>query len=145
VGDLHTILGIAVLATNAVVAVWGAVSWIRRDPSVEFWYVLRVAQAVVAVQVVLGLFLLASGERAPDELHVVYGVAPLVVTLFTEGMRVGAAQRELEEVEDPESLPHAEQVALARRVVLREIGVMTVGAILIVTLALRAASSGGLF
>ena len=35
--------------------------------------------------------------------------------------------------------------AFARRVVVRQMGVMTVGSLLIVTLALRAASSGGLF
>jgi hypothetical protein len=143
--DVHIALGIAVLVMNAVAAAWGAVSWFRRDPSVGFWYVLRVAQAVVVAEVVVGLFLLASGRRTSDDLHIVYGIAPLVVTLFTEGMRVGAAQRELEDVDDPDALPHAEQVALARRVVLREMGVMTIGAVLIVTLALRAASSGGLF
>ena len=32
---------------------------------------------------------------------------------------------------------------MARRIVLREIGVMTIGAILIVTLALRAWATGG--
>ncbi len=54
---------------------------------------------------------------------------------------------ELEALEgvDPESLPRREKVLLARRVVVREIGIMTVGVILIVTLLLRAAQSGGAF
>jgi hypothetical protein len=63
------------------------------------------------------------------------------VALVTEGMRVGAAQRELEEVDDFEALERRDQVLLARRIVLREIGVMTIGTLLVVTLMLRAAGS----
>ena len=72
-----------------------------------------------------------------------YGIAPLVITLFSEGMRVGVAQRELEDVDDVEALERSEQVAIARRVALAEMGVMTIGALLILTLALRAYHTGG--
>jgi hypothetical protein len=58
-------------------------------------------------------------------------------------MRVAVAQRELEGVEDVDALERAEQVALAKRVALGEMGVMTVGALLILTLALRAYQTGG--
>jgi hypothetical protein len=58
-------------------------------------------------------------------------------------MRVGVAQRELEGVDDIEALGRGEQVALARRVALNEMGVMTIGALLILTLALRAYQTGG--
>jgi len=141
--SFHIAMGIAVLATNGAAGGWGAVSWLRDSPSVWFWYLLRVAQGAVAVQVVGGLILLARGETAPDGLHIAYGVAPLVVTLFSEGLRVGAAQRELEQVEDVDSLDRGEQIAIARRVALAEMGVMTVGALLILTLALRAYQTGG--
>jgi hypothetical protein len=141
--DVHLVVGIAVLATNLLAGVWGAIAWARRDPSVWFWYILRVAQAVVVVQVTLGLILLATDHRAADELHYVYGVSLLVVTLVTEGMRAGAAQRELEDVEDVEALTRDEQRLVARRVVMREMGVMTIGALLVTTLALRAAMTGG--
>jgi hypothetical protein len=136
-------VGIAVLATNGVAGVWGAVAWARKDPSILFWPLLRIAQAAVAVQVVLGLLLVASGESAPDGLHILYGITPLVVSLVTEGMRVGAAQKQLEGVEDVEALERREQVAIARRVALSEMGVMTVGLLLILTLALRAYQTGG--
>jgi hypothetical protein len=141
--DVHLVVGIAVLATNLLAGVWGAIAWARKDPSVWFWYVLRTAQAVVVVQVTLGLILLATDRRAGDELHYVYGVSLLVVTLVTEGMRAGAAQRELEDVDDVDALTQDEQRAVARRVVLREMGVMTIGALLVTTLALRAAMTGG--
>ena len=136
-------LGIAVLVANAVAAGWGGVAWIRKRPSITFWPLLRVAQAVVVVQVLLGLLLLASGESSPDGLHVIYGLAPLIVSLVSEGMRVGAAQRELEGVDDLEGLERSQQVAIARRVALNEMGVMTVGLLLILTLALRAYQTGG--
>jgi hypothetical protein len=141
--DVHLVVGIAVLATNLLAGVWGAIAWARKDPSVWFWYVLRVAQGVVVVQVTLGLILLATDYRAKDELHYAYGVSLLVVTVVTEGMRAGAAQRELEDIEDVDALTQEEQRLVARRVVLREMGVMTIGALLVTTLALRAAMTGG--
>ena len=141
----HAGMGIAVVCANAVVAAWGATAWLRGEPSVWFWYLLRVAQVIVVVQVAVGLWLLISGNRPEDELHYLYGVSILAVTMVSEGMRIGAAQRELDEVEDIEALDEAEQAALARRVVMREMGVMTIGTLLIVTLALRAGASAGGF
>lgn len=139
------IVGIAVLVSNAVAAGWGALSWLRKDAraSITFWPLLRVAQATVVVQAVVGFILLARGLAAPDGLHVVYGVAPLVISLVSEGMRAGVAQRELEGVDDVDALERADQVTLARRVALNEMGVMTVGALLILTVALRAYQTGG--
>jgi hypothetical protein len=135
------VVGIAVLATNGVAGVWGAVAWLRKDPSVWFWYLLRAAQAAVVVQALIGFGLLAQGLRAPDGLHAVYGFAPLAITLFSEGMRVGVAQRELEDV-DIDDLDRSQQVAIARKVALAEMGVMTIGVLMILTLALRAYQTG---
>jgi hypothetical protein len=133
-----------VLASSALAAAWGAVAWLRRRPSVSFWPILRVAQAFVAVQAVVGVFLLASDHSAPDDLHPLYGIAPLVISLFSEGMRAGVAQRELEDVEgDIHDLERPQQVAIARRVALGEMGVMTIGLLLILTLSLRAWQTGG--
>ena len=139
------VLGIAVLASNAAAAGWGAVGWLRKDAraSIAFWPLLRIAQATVVVQAVVGFILLARGLAAPDGLHAVYGIAPLVIALVSEGMRAGIAQRELQDVPDVDALEHSEQVTLAKRVAIGEMGVMTVGALLIVTLALRAYQTGG--
>lgn len=138
------VVGIAVLVTNAVAAGWGAVGWLRHKPraAIAFWPLLRAAQATVVVQAVLGLLLLARGASAPDGLHVIYGIVPLFVSLISEGMRVGVAQRELEGVDDVDALERVERVAIARRVALGEMGIMTVGALLILTLALRAYQTG---
>ena len=137
------VLGIAVLASNALAGLWGGAFWLRKEPSVVFWYLLRIAQAMVAVEVTIGLILLARGETSPDGLHIAYGIAPLLISLASEGMRVAAAQRELEGVEDLEGLERSEQIAIARRVALAEMGVMTVGVLLILTLALRGYQTGG--
>jgi len=138
-------MGIAVLATNLVASVWGAIGWIRKEAraAIVFWPLLRLAQATVVIQAVVGLLLVARGASAPDGLHIAYGISPLIVSLVSEGMRVAVAQREIEEVEDIDALDRAEQVALAKRVALGEMGVMTVGALLILTLALRAFQTGG--
>ena len=132
-------VGIAVLVSNATAAGWGAVGWLRHNAraAITFWPLLRVAQATV------GLLLLARGASAPDGLHVIYGIVPLFVSLISEGMRAGVAQRELEGVEDVDALERSEQVTLARKVALGEMGVMTIGALLILTLALRAYQTGG--
>jgi len=134
-------VGIAVLASNATAGIWGAVAWLRKDPSVWFWYLLRIAQATVVVQAVIGFTLLARGHEPPDGLHAAYGVAPLIIAFVSEGMRVGVAQRELEDVE-LDDLARPQQVAIARRVALAEMGVMTIGVLMILTLALRAYQTG---
>jgi hypothetical protein len=136
-------LGVAVLAANGAAAAWGAGSWLRGEPSVAFWYLLRAAQATVAAQVVLGLLLVARGDSSPDGLHIAYGISPLVISLFSEGFRLAAAQREIEGAGDVEALDRPDQIMLARRVALAEMGVMTIGLLLIVTLALRAMQTGG--
>src|SRR3954453_749690 len=99
-------LGIAVLVTNAVAAGWGAVGWLRKREraALVFWPLLRAAQACVVIQAMLGLLVLARGESAPDGLHVVYGITPLFVSLISEGMRAGVAQKGLEGVEEVDAL-----------------------------------------
>ena len=72
-----------------------------------------------------------------------YGVAPLVVNLFAEGMRTGAAQRELPDDVDFATLEANEQRSIALRIVRRETGIMTIAALLIVAFAIRAAQVSG--
>jgi hypothetical protein len=145
VETVHLVLGIAVLATNAVAGGWGAAAWLRDRPSVGFWYALRVAQATVVVQVSAGAVLLLLGHEASNGLHYVYGVLPLVVTLLAEGARLGAGERELAGI-DFDSLPRGRQRLIANAIVRRETGIMAVSALIVLFLAIRAAgTSGALF
>jgi hypothetical protein len=142
--EVHLVLGVAVIALNVVAGVWGAAAWFGRRASVRFWPVLRAAQGTVIAQVVLGALLLIGGKEAKDGIHYMYGSLPLLVNLFAEGMRVGAAQREIGE-RDFESLGREEQRETALAIVRREMGIMTVAALLVAALSFRAAQvSGGL-
>ena len=128
--EVHIVVGVAVIVANLVAGLWGAVAWIQQRPSVWFWYLLRVAQGTVIVQVVLGALLLIAGR----------------INLFAEGMRTGAAHRELPEGVDFATLGPSDQRTIALRIVRRETGIMALAALLVVGFAIRAAQvSGKLF
>ena len=142
---VHLIVGLTVIGSNLVAGAWGGVAWLRQQPAVGFWYVLRFAQIAVVVQVMLGAVLLLLGrEPAQPGLHYLYGVLPLVVSLLAEAVRAGAAERELEGL-DFESLPRERQRLVALAIVRRETGIMAASAWVIVFLALRAAGTSGRF
>jgi hypothetical protein len=141
---VHLVVGISVIASNLLAGAWGGVSWLRSHPSVSFWYMLRAAQVAVVLQVLLGAFLLAEGHKSADELHYVYGLLPLLVSLLAEGARAGAAEQELGE-RNIEELPRADQRAIALAIVRREMGIMAVSALVIFGLALRAAGTSAQF
>ena len=134
---IHLIVGITVLVTNLAAGLWGAACWYLRRPSVGFWYLLRIAQVSVVVQVALGALLTLEGREAPDGLHYVYGLLPIVVTLLAEGARIVASDHELEGL-DFDALPRDRQRAVAAAISRRETGIMAVSALVILGLALRA-------
>ncbi len=135
---LHLIAAITVLVANLGAGLWGAASWYLRKPSVGFWYALRVAQVSVVVQIALGAILILQGSQAPDGLHYVYGLLPILVTLLAEGARVAASEHELEGL-DFDALPEDRRRAVALAISRRETGIMAVSALVIFGLALRAA------
>jgi hypothetical protein len=139
---VHLIVGVGVLITNLAAGVIGGLAWLRREPSVPFWYVLRAGQVAVVLQVMLGTILLLLGNEAADDLHYVYGVLPLAVSLLAEAIRAGAAERELEGV-DFDALPKDRQRLFAMAIVRRETGIMAVSALVVFGLALRAAGTSG--
>ena len=142
---VHLITGIAVLATNLGAAVWGGIAWFRRVPSPGFWYLLRVAQVAVVLQVLLGAILLLLDRSSPDGLHYLYGTLPIFVSMLAEATRAGAGARELEGI-DFDALPRERQRLVALAIFRRETGIMAVSAFVVFFLALRAAgTSGALF
>ena len=142
--EVHLVVGCAVIALNLVAFGLGGVAWLRDRPSVPFWYFLRAAQVAVFVQAMLGGLLVFTGHEPPDELHYLYGILPLVVSLLAEGARAGAAERELGDI-DIESMPAEAQQSLALAIVRREMGIMAVSCGVILFLALRAAGTSGAF
>ncbi len=141
---VHLVVGCAVIALNLAAFAVGGVAWLRARSSVPFWYLLRGAQAAVFLQVLLGGLLVMTNHEAPDDLHYLYGILPLVVSFLAEGARAGAAERELGDL-DFESLTADSQQSLALAIVRREMGIMAVSCGVILFLALRAAGTSGAF
>ena len=144
--DVHVVVGVAAISLNAAVALLGAWRWYRVQPSRLFWLLLRAAQAVVVLQVLLGGVLVLLGHKPPG-LHVLYGVLPLLVSVIGEQLRLASAEmvlgaRGLESAAQVGRLPGEEQQVLALAIVQREMGVMTLAATVIVVLLARAAGTG---
>ena len=140
---LHIAVGLFVIVLNLAGGAIGGIAWYRNQASIPFWYLLRVAQAAVFVQALLGGLLVVTGHEPEEGLHYLYGILPLVVSLIAEGARAGAAERELGDV-DFEALPADAQQELALAIVRREMGIMAVSCGVIFFLALRAAGTSGL-
>lgn len=96
VATFHLVLGTLVLLSNLVVAAWGALVWRGRTrPNQAFAQTLAFSHAVTIGQSVVGLLLLSSGNRAPQQLHYVYGIVPPVLILFAYSSRTDDARRNI--------------------------------------------------
>jgi hypothetical protein len=142
--EVHLVVGVTLIAFNLAAFAVGGIAWLRSQPSIPFWYLLRAAQVAVFLQALLGGLLLMTGREPAEEIHYLYGVLPLVVSFLAEGARAGAAQRELGDI-DFEALPAIDQQSLALAIVRREMGIMAVSCGVIFFLGLRAAASSGAF
>lgn len=92
----HLVLGTLVLVSNLAVALWGALVWRgRATPNQAFAQTLAFSHAATIGQSFLGLLLLSSGDRAPQELHYVYGIVPPVLILFGYSSRNDDARRNI--------------------------------------------------
>lgn len=146
---VHVVVGVTLLVVNLAAGLLGAWCWYRVEPSPRFWVLLRTGQAAILVQVLLGALLLALGKKPGDNLHILYGVLPLVVS-FVAGLRIGSADailaaRDYDSAADVGELPPDEQRVVVLSIVRREMGVMTIACFVVVALALRAATTSGAF
>lgn len=141
---VHLVVGCALIGLNLAAFAVGGVAWYRDRASIPFWYLLRAAQGAVFLQAMLGGLLVFTGHEPADDLHYLYGILPLVVSLIAEGARTGAAERELGDV-DLEALSAEQQQSIALAIVRREMGIMAVSCGVILFLALRAAGTSGAF
>jgi hypothetical protein len=147
VKEVHLAVGVLSIALWALVAAYGTWAWWRVQQRVWFWRLLRTAQAVVVVQVVLGGVLDLTGHK-PGHLHVLYGVLPLLVSLIAEVLRASSAQmvldaRGYESAQAVGKQPHEEQQAVVAAILRREFAVIALAALVVVVLLLRAAQTAG--
>jgi hypothetical protein len=141
---VHIVIGVATLALNLIAFGWGAWAWLRMQPSLWFWRLLRAGQGMVVLEAVLGGVLLLMGRKVSN-LHLIYGVLPLIVSFMAEQLRISAAQMILDKrgfasAQEVGGLSADEQRGLVISVVRREIGVMTLSALVTVLLVARAAT-----
>jgi len=144
VRDVHIVVGILALALNLLAFLLGCLAWLRRRPSPLFWRTLRSGQAAVALEAALGGVLLLMGEKATN-LHYLYGALPLVVALLAEQLKLSAAtmvldSRGLEDARAVGNLPKPEQREIVVAILRREIGSMTLAALVVTALLARAAT-----
>lgn len=144
--SVHIVVGVAAIAVNGVAGLYGAWLWWRvATKSAWFWRVLRAGQAIVVLQAALGGVLELTHHKAPG-LHVLYGVLPLLVAFIAEQLRLAAAQmvldaRGYESAQKVGALPEDEQRSIVVGVLRREVGVMTLSALVVVGLLARAAGT----
>jgi hypothetical protein len=146
VKGVHIAVGVAAIALNGAAGLYGSWLWWWVQPrAVWFWRLLRAGQAVVVLEAALGGVLDLSHRKAPG-LHLLYGLLPLLVSFLAEQLRIASAQmvldtRGLASAEAVGELPEREQRSVVVAIVRREVGVMTLSALVVVGLLVRAAGT----
>ena len=133
----------ATAAVALAAAILGAVSWWRVRHSRAFWVVVRAAQAVAIGQAVAAGVLFALSFDPEDGLYWLYAVLPVAVGFFAEQLRLVSTEQVLERLgmegaEDVRRLPEDRQRSVVVSILRREMGVMTLAAIVVCFLAVRA-------
>jgi hypothetical protein len=143
---VHIAVGLLSLGLCGGAGVVGAFLWWRVRSGRVFWVLLRAGQVCVVLAVVLGGIAQLVGPHAPG-LHILYGVLPLLVSFIGEQLRIVSAEmvlgsRGLESAAEVGKLPADEQRLVALAIVQRELGVMTLAALVMAVLLARAAGTG---
>jgi hypothetical protein len=145
---VHIVLGIACIAATGGAAVWGIYAWYRSPRSAVFWWLLRIGQAAILAEAVLGGIWEISPHHRASELHLIYGLVPIAISFVAEQLRIASTQmvldgRGLESAAAVGELPDDEQRVVVLAIVHRELGVMLLAAIVMTVLLVRAAYTGG--
>lgn len=141
---------IAVAALNVPPALLGAWLWYWGEPtergSRAFWVTLRIGQGSVLMLAIAIGSLAAAGKRSSEGLFYLYALLPIAISFVAEQLRVASAQlvldqRGLENAQAVGRLDEHAQRHVVAQIVRREVGVMAISAVVVVFLALRAAST----
>jgi hypothetical protein len=137
---------LALAALNVAPLLLGAWRWYEDCASSAFWVLLRVAQGGALLYAIAVGVLVAAGHEPAENLFYLYALLPLAVSFVAEQLRIASAQtildqRDLDSAQAVGQLPEEEQRAVVGAIVRREMGVMTLSALVVVFLALRAAGT----
>ena len=144
-GSGTAIAAAALAALFALAGGLGAWRWYRVQTSPAFWVLLRDGQVGLVAYVLLVGALLLAGRRPDHDLFYVYALLPLGVSFVAEQLRIVAADtvlnaRGLEDAQAVGRLDEAGQRSVVTAILRRELGVMTVAALVIAGLLVRAAT-----
>jgi hypothetical protein len=133
----------ATAAVTGVAGVIGVVSWWLVRQSRAFWALVRAGQVAAVAQAIVAGVLAATGFDPDDGLYWLYALLPVVVGFFAEQLRIVAAEQVLERLglegsDAVRELPQERQRSVVVSILRREMGVMTVAALVVAFLALRA-------
>ena len=79
------------MALHAAILVWAVTAYRRKQALPDrFWQLLTGTSIVTAVPVLIGLLWLAAGRSPADGMHIFYGSAAAVGTLFQVAIAAGA-------------------------------------------------------
>ena len=128
---------------NGVAGLVGAVAWWRVRESRAFWVLVRAGQAVAVGQAVVAGVLALLGFDPDDGLYWLYALLPVAIGFFAEQLRIVAAEQVLERLGlegsgAVRSLPEDRQRSVVVSILRREMGVMTLAALVVGFLAARA-------
>lgn len=86
--DAHTFMAWVVVVANGVAGVWAlAAHWYRPVRGRPLWAFVAVAQALLFVQVALGVARLSQLEGEAPEFHTFYGFLTLIAVAILYGYR----------------------------------------------------------
>ena len=142
------LVALLVAAVNGVAGVVGAWRWWTVRTSRAFWVLVRAGQACAIALAALAGVAYLTGARPDDGLFWLYALLPVAIGLFAEQFRLLSAQavldaRGLPDAEAMRGLGEAEQRSIVLAILRRELGVMTVAALVVAFLATRAAGLVG--
>jgi hypothetical protein len=144
--DLAVWGALLVAAINGLAGLFGALRWYQRAPSREFWFGVRAGQAAVLAYAIFVGALILLGDPPSSGLFYVYALVPVAVGFVAEQLRIVAADqvlttRDIDDAQEVGSLPAEQQQAIVLAILRRELGVMTLAALVVCVLALRAAGT----
>ena len=142
---LATITALLAAVLNGAAGAWGSWRWWTVEPSDTFWRLVRAGQVAAVLLALLAGVAYLTGSRPDDGLFWLYAALPTAIGFFAEQFRILSAQtvleaRGLQNAEAVGELPPDQQRSVVLQIVRREMGVMTLGALVAGFLALRAVS-----